>query len=356
MGSLRQSRVLGLLVALLALGLLLVLAGCGEAEDETTTTAADGAATDTTGELSGEVLADGSSTVFPIGEAVADEFGRANPSVRVSVGTSGSGGGFKKFIAKETMISNASRPIKSEEADQAAAAGLEYIELPIAYDGLSVVVNPENDWISQFTIEELKKIWEPAAQGAIKTWQDVNPEWPAEEIKLYGPGTDSGTFDYFTDEIVGEEGASRGDYTASEDDNVLVQGVSGDKFSLGYFGFAYYVENQDRLKVVPVVDPDTNQAVTPSEETINSGEYSPLSRPLFIYVSKDAASQPQVQAFVRFFLTEGPSFISEVGYVPLPDEAYELVLERFEAQKTGTMYADEAAKSLTLVELLQQNR
>jgi phosphate transport system substrate-binding protein len=214
-------------------------------------------------------------------------------------------------------------------------------------------VNPQNDWVESLTIEDLKKIWEPGAQGTVMKWSDVNPAWPAEDLKLYGPGTDSGTFDYFTGEIVGEEGASRGDYTASEDDNVLVQGIGGDKNSLGYFGYAYYVENQDKLKLVPIVSPDTNQPVEPSEQTINDGTYKPLSRPIFIYVSTEAAARPEIQEFVRYYLTEGTEFISEVGYVPLPDEAYELALQRFEAKTTGSLFNTDAAKGKTVLEVLE---
>lgn len=301
--------------------------------------------------LSGEIRIDGSSTVYPITEAVADQFGIENPDVRVSVGVSGTGGGFKRFIAKETAISDASRPIKDEEATEAAAAGIEYIELPVAYDGLSVIVNPENDWVDQLTVEELKKIWEPAAEGTITTWSQVRAGWPDEPILLYGPGTDSGTFDYFTDEINGEEGASRGDYTASEDDNVLVQGVAGDKGALGYFGFAYYEANQDKLRLVPIVNPDTGQAVSPALDTINNGEYAPLSRPIFIYVDADSVTRPEVDAFIKYYLSEGPAFIAEVGYVPLPDELYTLVEQRYAAGVTGTMYAD-APEGASLADLL----
>ncbi|HEY8477182.1 MAG TPA: PstS family phosphate ABC transporter substrate-binding protein [Chloroflexota bacterium] len=302
--------------------------------------------------LSGTVAIDGSSTVFPITEAVAEEFQKRHPDVKVPVGVSGTGGGFKKFCAKETDISNASRPISESEVAACQQSGVAFIELPVAFDGLSVVVNKENTWVDHLTVEELKKLWEPAAQGTVTRWSQVRPGWPDEPIRLFGPGTDSGTFDYFTAAINGEEGASRGDYTASEDDNVLVQGVSGDKFALGYFGYAYYVENQDKLKLVPIVNPQTGQPVLPSEETINNGSYAPLSRPIFIYVSVAAAERPEVREFVRFYLTEGPKLASEVGYVPLPQRAYELALARFDARKTGSVFAGGSQPGLTVEEVL----
>jgi phosphate transport system substrate-binding protein len=332
-------------IAVLAIGV--VVAGCGGDEG-----AGNGTSAGASG-LSGEILIDGSSTVFPITEAVADEFGIENPDVRVSVGVSGSGGGFKRFAAGETAISDASRPIKTEEADAVTAAGYEFIELAVAYDGLSVVVNPENDWVDEMTIEELKKMWAPESEGTVMTWSDIRDGWPDEPLVLYGPGTDSGTFDYFTAEVNGEEGASRGDFTPSEDDNVLVQGVAGDKGALGYFGFAYYEANLDKLKIVPIVSPDTGQAVVPSFDTINSGEYAPLSRPLFIYVRVDEAERPEVEALVQYYLTEGPSFISEVGYVPLPDELYALVQQRYDDRITGSMYGG-AIEGGSLKDLLSQ--
>ena len=265
----------------------------------------------------------------------------------MTVGVSGTGGGFKKFIARETDITDASRPIESDEAEQAQAAGLEYIELPVAYDGLSVVVNPENDWVDQLTVDELKKIWEPEAEGKVMTWSQVRAGWPDTPIQLYGPGTDSGTFDYFTGEIVGEEGASRSDFTASEDDNVLVQGVAGDKGALGYFGMAYYEENLDKVKAVPIVNPETGQAVSPSTETVSDGSYAPLSRPLFLYVNLAQADRPEIAAFIDFYLTTGAELATEVGYVPLPDEAYQLVADRWAAKTTGSMYGESSAgKSL----------
>lgn len=263
---------------------------------------------------------DGSSTVFPVTEAVAEEFMQdKSGQVNVTVGVSGTGGGFSRFCAGETVISNASRPIKPEEMEACSAAGIEYVEIPVATDALTVVVNPANTWASEMTIEQLQAVWEP--DSTITTWSDVDPSWPNEEISLYGPGPDSGTFDYFTDEVVGEEGASRTDYIASEDDNVLVLGVAGDEYSLGYFGYAYYIENTDQLQAVAV---DSGSGpVAPSPETVESGAYTPLSRPLFIYVSKNALeARPEVREFVEFYLETAPDLVAEVGYVPLAAERY----------------------------------
>lgn len=263
---------------------------------------------------------DGSSTVFPVTEAVAEEFMQDKAGqVNVTVGVSGTGGGFSRFCSGETVISNASRPIKPEEVEACSAAGIEYVEIPVATDALTVVVNPANTWASEMTIEQLQAIWEP--DSTISMWSDVDPSWPNEEISLYGPGPDSGTFDYFTDEVVGEEGASRTDYIASEDDNVLVLGVAGDEYSLGYFGYAYYIENTDQLQAVAV--DSGNGPVAPSPETVESGEYTPLSRPLFIYVSKNALeARPEVREFVEFYLETAPDLVAEVGYVPLAAERY----------------------------------
>lgn len=278
---------------------------------------------------------DGSSTVFPISEAVAEEFQRVHRDVRVTVGISGTGGGFKKFQVGETDINDASRPIKSSEAETAAASGIEFIELPVAYDGISLVVNPENTFVDHLTVEELNAIWRPGS--SVQSWNDVRPSFPDRPIRLYGPGTDSGTFDYFTDAINGEEGACRADFTASEDDNVLVQGVAGDSDALAFFGYAYYAENTARLKAV-AVDPGDG-AVVPSEQTINNGTYRPLSRPIFIYISTQAANRPEIQAFVRFYLENAPDLVSEVGYVPLAESVYLLALERFENRVTGSVFA-----------------
>jgi phosphate transport system substrate-binding protein len=270
--------------------------------------------------LSGTITADGSSTVFPITQALAEEFTRAhNGAVHVTVGNSGTGGGFKRFCVGETDMSNASRPIKDEEKQLCAQNGIEFTEMQVAYDGLSVLAHPSNSFATCLTVPELKKIWEPGSQ--VKRWSEVRAAFPNQEIKLYGPGTASGTFDYFTEVINGKAQASRADYTASEDDNVLVQGVSGDQHSLGYFGYAYYEQNKDKLKLVAV--DGGSGCVTPSPETIKNGTYKPLSRPLLIYISKKAMARPEVQGFLKFYNENASALIPQVGYVPLDDAKYQ---------------------------------
>jgi phosphate transport system substrate-binding protein len=307
-----------------------------------------GSACEAKEKLKGNVRIDGSSTVFPITEAVAEEYRGAQPNVRVTVGISGTGGGFKKFYAGETDINDASRPIKDKEITKASEGGIEFIELPVAFDGISVVVNPQNDWVDHLTPEELHRLWMPGS--TVKTWKDLRPEWPAEEIKLYGPGVDSGTFDYFTEAINGESQVCRADFTASEDDNVLVLGVAGDKNALGFFGFAYYVENKDQLKVVPV--DNGNGPVAPSMDSINNGSYAPLSRPIFIYVAKSAAARPEVKSFVEFYLENAPALVAEVGYVPLPEALYTAGKDRFAKHTTGTVFV-EGSKGKSLEELFR---
>ncbi|NGP76917.1 PstS family phosphate ABC transporter substrate-binding protein [Balneolaceae bacterium YR4-1] len=279
--------------------------------------------------LDGEVKIDGSSTVFPITEAVAEEFRSEAPNVRVTVGVSGTGGGFQKFIRGETDINNASREIKPSEIAEAEEAGVDYVRLSVAYDGLAVVVNPENDWVDHFTVEELKEIWEPTAQGNITRWNQIRDGWPDEEFHLYGPGVASGTYDYFTEAIVGESGSSRGDFTASEDDNVLVQGIATDKYAIGFFGLAYFEENADRLKLLGVKDGE-GEPVEPSLETVSNNTYTPLSRPLFIYISESAAQKKQVQEFVNFYLNNAPELSKDIGYVPMPDSAYQRQKNKFQ--------------------------
>jgi phosphate transport system substrate-binding protein len=276
------------------------------------------------------VKIDGSSTVYPITEAVAEEFQKAKQgAMRVTVGISGTGGGFKKFCAGQTDISNASRPIKSSEADACKSAGITYIELPVAYDALTVVVHPSNP-ITNITPAELKKMWEPAAQGKIMKWNQVNSSWPDKPLKLYGPGADSGTFDYFTEEINGKAQASRTDYTPSEDDNVLVQGVSRDPNALGYFGFAYYENNKGKLKALSV------NGVQPSLANVNNGTYKPLSRPIFIYVNSKSLGRPEVKAFVEYYLQNGGKLSKEVGYVPLPSQMQQQAVSRFQNRTLGS--------------------
>ncbi|HLT02728.1 MAG TPA: PstS family phosphate ABC transporter substrate-binding protein [Geminicoccaceae bacterium] len=303
---------------------------------------------------------DGSSTVYPITEAMAEEFQAATGGkYRVTVGISGSGGGFKKFCRGETHISDASRPIKESERAACAEAGIEFIELPVALDALTVTVNPNNDWVDYLTVDELKKIWEPAAQGVIDNWSEVREGFPDRPLTLYGAGVDSGTYDYFTEAVVGQEGASRGDFTASEDDNVLVQGISTDPNALGFFGLAYYVENQNRLKAVPIQPPGGGDPVLPSLESARDGSYQPLSRPIFIYVSRQAADQREaVRQFVEFYLDpeNAELLVEEVGYVPLPTEAYQLALRNFQERNTGTAFAGGSQVGVAVQDLLQAER
>ncbi len=300
------------------------------------------------------VRIDGSSTVYPVTEAVAEEFQIANKGVKVTVGVSGTGGGFKKFCRGEIDIANASRPILAEEMKLAAENKIEYIELPICFDALTVVVNKANTWAETMTVEELKKIWEPAAQGKITRWNQVNPKWPDEPIKLYGAGSDSGTFDYFTEAICGKAKSSRGDYTASEDDNVLVRGVEGDKNALGYFGYAYFAAHRDKLKPVKIDwEKDELGPIEPNEENVIKGIYNPLSRPLFIYVSKKSATtNPDVKKFVAFYLENAASMAAEVKYVALPQKAYGLARERWISMDTGTVFGGHSEVGLTIDDLL----
>jgi phosphate transport system substrate-binding protein len=278
--------------------------------------------------LSGTINIDGSSTVYPITEAVAEEFKKVYPDVKVAVALSGTGGGFKKFVRGETDINDASRPITHFEDSIAKVNGIEYIELEVAYDGLAVVVNPQNSWCNDIKVEELKKIWEPEAQGRITKWNQIRPEWPDEPLHLYGAGVESGTYDYFTEVIVGKAHSSRGDYTSSEDDNVLVQGVSSDKNALGFFGFAYYEENKDKIKLVAV--DNGNGPVLPSVETVKNKTYKPLSRPLYIYINNKAAKRKEVQEFINFYLDKMNTLVSEVGYIPLSDEEIKAVKEKWQ--------------------------
>ena len=302
---------------------------------------------------------DGSSTVFPISEAVAEEFQKANPGIRVTVGISGTGGGFQKFCRGETDISNASRPIRPTEIDTCQKAGIEYIELPIAYDGLAVVVNPKNTWATSVTVAELKTLWSPEAQGKVLRWNQVRSSWPNREVRLFGAGVDSGTYDYFTEAVVGKEGASRGDFTSSEDDNVLVQGVGSDELALGFIPFAYVEQNQDKLKLVPVDDGKAENGsgpLAPSAETVRNGTYQPLSRPLFIYVAKKAAERPEVQKFVDAYFG-APALIREVGYVELTPQIYDLAKKHFAERKVGTAFgAGGSQVGLTLEQLLTREQ
>lgn len=306
---------------------------------------------------------DGSSTVFPITEAVAEEFQTSKKGqVRVTVGISGTGGGFKKFCRGETDVQNASRPIQKSakagepgEMENCKSTGVKYFELPIAFDAAAIVVSNDNAFLKQITVAELKKMWEPAAQGKVMKWKDVNPAWPDQPLKLYGAGADSGTFDYFTEAVVGKAKSSRGDYTASEDDNVLIKGVSSDKNALGYVPYSYYEANKAKLKIVPVVGAG-NKPVTPSRETVENGTYSPLSRPLFLYVSDKSYARPAVKEFVEFYLTNAPKLVVEAKYVPLPAEAYTMAMDHVKKGKMGTAFGGHSEVGMKIKDLLKKEK
>lgn len=303
----------------------------------------------------GKINIDGSSTVYPLTEAVSEEFRKVQPDIRVTVGVSGTGGGFKKFLRNELDISNASRPISAKEIQAAKEQDIGFIELPVSYDGLAVVVSPENDFVDYLTVAELHKMWSPESQGKITRWNQIRPEWPDRPLNLYGAGTSSGTYDYFTEAINGEAKASRGDYTASEDDNVLVQGVSTDVNGLGYFGLAYYAENKDKLKLVPIKLTEESQAVLPSDETVQNGTYQPLARPEFIYVNVASASKPHVQEYIRFYMEHAAELAREVGYVALSPEVYKLGYARFKKRQTGSVFENTSIVGADLEKLLKEN-
>ena len=299
------------------------------------------------------IKVDGSSTVFPITEAIAEEFQKeTRGSVRVTVGISGTGGGFKKFCRGETDVQDASRPISQSEMDACRATGIQYYELPIAFDALTIAVSPQATWLDAITIAELKQIWDPAAQGRVMTWNQVRSTWPAIPLKLFGAGSDSGTFDYFTEAVVGKAKASRGDYTASEDDNTLVQGIANDKHALGYIPYAYYEPNKKRLKAVAV--DGGHGPVLPSRETVENGSYQPLSRPMFIYVNAKSAAKPEVKRFVEFYIAQAPILVPQVKYVPLPREAYELAGAHFKNGKLGTAFQGASTIGLKIEDLLRR--
>jgi phosphate transport system substrate-binding protein len=332
-------------VTVLAGFVVLSLAGCGQPESKGSG-------------LSGVVKVAGSSTVFLISEAVAEEFQKVEKGVQVTVGEGGTGGGFKKFCASEIDVSNASRPISPSEVELCAMSQIEFVELPVAYDGLAIVVNPKNDWVKHITTAELKKMWEPEAQGKVTKWSQVRAGWPDKEIHLYGAGVDSGTYDYFTEAITGKAKASRGDYTSSEDDNVLVQGVSKDDLALGFFGLAYYEASKDKLTVVPVDDGKADNGagpIAPTSETVKDGTYQPLSRPLFIYVSKKSLERPEVAAFIKYYLSHGAELSKEVKYIPLPDKAYELAQKRVDAGKTGSLFGGAGSQVGVRIEQLLES-
>ncbi|MBM4411309.1 MAG: PstS family phosphate ABC transporter substrate-binding protein [Chloroflexi bacterium] len=329
------------------------LVACGPDDKEPEATAAANAATaaatvspdqalkDARGKLKGEIVADGSSTVFPVTAAAAEEFRKQAKDVKISVGIAGTGGGFKKFCNGEADLQNASRTISTSEVEACKAKGIDFIELPVAFDGLAVVVSSKNTFLSCITVAELKKMWEPEAQGKIMRWNQVNPKWPDQPIKLFGAGADSGTFDYFTDAINGKAKASRGDFQASEDDNILVKGVSDDQYAIGYFGLAYYAENASKLKLVAVDAKGDGKCVTPTVATVKDASYQPLARPIFIYIKKSVAERPEVKAFVEFYLSKEftPKIQSkEVGYIHLEDAMYATITKRFQSGATGTLF------------------
>jgi phosphate transport system substrate-binding protein len=299
------------------------------------------------------VKVDGSSTVFPITEAVAEEFQKSKKGkIKVTVGISGTGGGFKKFCRGETDVSDASRPITKKEMDACREGGIQYVELPVAYDALTVVINPKNTWIKSLDVAELKKMWEPVAQGKITKWNQINPAWPDAPLKLFGPGADSGTFDYFTDAVNGKEKASRGDFTASEDDNVLVQGVSRDVNAIGYFGMAYYEENKDKLKAAPI-SWKGSKAVYPTMETVINGSYQPLSRPIFIYINAKALDKPEVREFAAYYMQHAEKLVREVKYVPLPAKAYTYNMNQIQKKMVGTKFGGQNKVGMTIEELMK---
>jgi phosphate transport system substrate-binding protein len=305
------------------------------------------------GEKTKLVKVDGSSTVFPITEAVAEEFQKeTRGAVRVTVGISGTGGGFKKFCRGETDVQDASRPISTSEMEACRAAGVQYYELPIAFDALTIAVNPQATWLDTITIAELKQMWDPASQGRITKWNQVRASWPDLTLKLFGAGSDSGTFDYFTEAVVGKAKASRGDYTASEDDNTLVQGIANDKQALGYIPLAYFEPNKKRLKAVAV---DGGKGpVLPSRETVESGAYQPLSRPIFIYVNAKSAERLEIRRFVDFYILQAPTLVPQVKYVPLPGEAYELTGAHFKNGKLGTTFQGASTIGMKIEDLLRR--
>jgi phosphate transport system substrate-binding protein len=337
-------------------GLLVVaFAGCGEVLTDQGAVSdissielpgdSDGDRSDEVGGLAGAVEIDGSSTVFPISEAAADQFRKSYADVKVTVGVSGTGGGFKRFSQGDTDISDASRPIKHAEFEQCQAANVEFIELPVAYDGLTIVVNPKNDWVTELSVDQLTKIF--GGEGAAEKWSDVNPEWPTSKIKIYAPGADSGTFDYFKEVVAEKEGSLRSDMSVSEDDNVLVTGVAGEKSAIGFFGAAYFFENKDKLKAVKITNPGMGEGVLPTAETIESGEYAPFSRPLFIYVNSASMKRPEMKKFVEFYLDNAASLSVTAGYVALPEEIYATAKKHLADRLTGTHYLTAAGEKLS---------
>lgn len=344
------------LIAAAAMSSLWLTAGCGNSSAPAAGEGKESGAASPS--LAGDIKVDGSSTVLPISEAVAEEFGGSNSGVKVTVAESGTGGGFKKFIAGEIDVADASRPIKDEEDANCAKNKIEYVELPIAFDGIAIVVNPKNTWAKSITVDELKKLWAPESQGKVMKWSDIRAGWPDKPIKLYGPGTDSGTFEYFTEAIVGKKNSSRGDYSASEDDNVLVQGIAGDEGALGYFGLSYYTANKDKLSLVAVDDGKPDNGAGPidaSEATVRDGTYQPLSRPLFIYIKKSSLDKPHVAAFAKFYIENAAKLSTESGYVALPESAYPMIEKRLESKVLGSAFKG-AKPGMKIEDLLKKEQ
>jgi phosphate transport system substrate-binding protein len=323
-------------VASFAIGTTVLLSGCGSSQSQ----------------QNQPIKIDGSSTVYPITEKIVEQFNsESTKNVDVTANFSGTGGGFQKFCAGETDINNASRPISRSEMEVCKQNNIAYIELPVAFDALTVVVHPQNTWAADISVEELRKIWEPGAQGKITTWNQVRPSWPNRPLTLFGPGTDSGTYDYFTEAIVGKAGASRSDFTASEDDDILAQGVSGNPNALGYFGYAYYDKNQDKLK--PLAVDNGSGAVMPSEENLRQNQYRPLARPLFIYVNAAAArDNPLMTDFIDYYLRNADGVVSSVGYIPFEEDDYSLLFRNFHKTKVGTAFGGESEFTMTIDEVL----
>ncbi|MDQ3191124.1 MAG: PstS family phosphate ABC transporter substrate-binding protein [Bacteroidota bacterium] len=332
---------------IIAIGVSALIAGCGTNNDH-----------ENKNHLTGDIKIDGSSTVYPLTEAVAEEFRTVQPDIKITVGVSGTGGGFKKFSRGETDISNASRPIKASEIQACKENGIEFIEIPVAYDGLAVVISKENTWVDFLTIQELKKIWEPEAQGVITKWSQIRAGWPDSEIHLYGAGVASGTYDYFTEAIMGKSQSSRGDYTASEDDNVLVQGVSTDKLALGFFGLAYFSENSDKLKLVPIDDLNDENGkgpIIPTVETVENGTYQPLARPEFIYVNAKSADREEVKTFINFYLENAAVLAKETGAIALPKEVYAEASKRCKEKISGSVFENETnSVGVNLLQVLKK--
>lgn len=337
----------------LMLGILVLMASCTNTSSTSSKIQPEGKASDVSNiQAIKTIKIDGSSTVYPITKAIAKDFQKQN-QVKIKVDVSGTTSGFERFCQGETDISNASRPILKEELKTCTANSVIFTELPIAFDALTVAVNPQNTWAKDITIEELKKIWEPAAQGKITNWKQIRASFPDKPLTLYGPGNKSGTYDYFTKAVIGKSGDSRNDYTASEDDEVLVSGISKDSNSLGYFGYAYYEQNQDKLKALGI--DNGKGAILPSKETVEKAEYQPLSRPLFIYVNIMSAQKKEgVRDFINFYINKAPTTVSSVGYVPLPEEAYDLDKVHFTTGKAGTVFEGETSLDLTIGEVLRK--